>query len=111
MKTSVRLLALAVVVLMMLTLTLSCKKQESEAVISYGSTVMNEKMYIYELSRYKSELLDSYGSTGVDIPEIWTTSIGEGATFDDFCYAQCQMNICSMLFFAEYVKTHGIELS
>ncbi|MBR5460297.1 MAG: hypothetical protein IKV53_05465 [Clostridia bacterium] len=111
MKTSVRLLALAVVVLMMLTLTLSCKKQESEAVISYGSTVMNEKMYIYELSRYKSELLDSYGSTGVDIPEIWTTSIGEGATFDDFCYAQCQMNICSMLFFAEYAKTHGIELS
>jgi hypothetical protein len=111
MKKTLRLAAFMTALLMIIPLLFSCSDKESEAVFSYGSTVMSEKMFIYELCRYKSELLNTYGANGKDIPELWTTEIGEGATFDDFCYAQCQMNICSMLFFADYAKNHGGELS
>jgi hypothetical protein len=60
----------------------SCKKKDSEAVFSYGNTVLGEKMFMYELSLAKTEFLSSFG-VSEDKEELWRTSIGEGVTFDD----------------------------
>ena len=110
MKKAVRFTALLTVFLMLLPLTFSCAEKESEAAVAYGDTVMSEKLYIYELCRYKSELLASLGSEGVDIPQMWEQDIG-GATVDDLYYTQCQVNIYTMVFFADYAKNHGGELT
>ncbi len=103
--------AFLIALLLLLSLSLfSCSKEESETVFAYGDTVMREDMYLYELSAMKSELLAGNGVTGQDIPAVWTTEIAEGTTYDDLIYAQCQMNICSVLYFADYAKKNGGEL-
>jgi len=110
MRKSVRFTALLTVLLMLLPLVFSCGKKESEIAVAYGDAVMSEKLYIYELCRYKSELLAGLGSEGVDIPEMWSQDIG-GVTVDDFYYTQCQVNIYTMLFFADYAINHNGALT
>ncbi len=102
--------ALLLVMLLVFPLLFSCSKEESEVVFAYGDVEMNEKTYMYELSVMKSQLLAESGVVGQDVPQVWTTEIGEGATYDDLIYAQCQMNICSVLYYADYAKNHGGEL-
>lgn len=110
MKKSVRITAILTLLLMLMLLTFSCGKKESETAVAYGDVVMSEKLYIYELCRYKSELLASLGSEGVDIPEMWGQDIG-GATVDDLYYTQCQVNIYTMVFFADYALKHNGALT
>ena len=110
MRKSIRITAILTLLLMLFPLMLSCDKKESEVAVAYGDAVMSEKLYIYELCRYKSELLSSLGSEGVDIPAMWGQDIG-GATVDDLYYTQCQVNIYTMLFFADYAINHNGQLT
>ncbi len=107
MKILKRTLVLSLVCFLLLPTLFSCARDESETVFQYGDTRMSEKMFIYELSAMKTELLSENGITGTDIPEVWVTEVGEGTTYDDLIYAQCQANICSVIYFADYAKTHG----
>jgi hypothetical protein len=107
----VRKTALLLAVLFLLPALFSCSGNESEIVFSYGDTVMREDMYLYELSAMKSELLSENGMAGKDIPAVWSAEIAEGTTYDDLIYAQCQINICSVIYFADYAKNHGGALT
>ena len=103
-----RFLAFFAVFILLFSLSLSsCTKKESSTVFSYNTASMDEKMYIYELTMMKSELLSGYGIVGQDVPEFWTADMGAGVTFDDWFYTQCQMNICALLYFADYANAHG----
>ena len=110
MNRKIRIICLLCAALMLSCLFSSCKKEDSEAVFSYGNTTLGEKMFMYELSIAKTEFLSSFG-VSEDKEELWRTSIGEGVTFDDYCYAQAQVNICATLFFADYAKEHGGTLT
>ena len=94
-------------ILIFTTVFVSCSKKESATVFSYGTVSMHEKMYIFELTMMKSELLSGYGVVGQDVPEFWTADMGGGITFDDWFYTQCQMNICALLYFADYANANG----
>ena len=89
----------------------SCKEDEGEIVFAYGEVQIPERLYIYELSVYKSEILSNYGSTGVDSPSLWTSDMGNGTTFEDHAYAQFQLNISQKLFFADYALKHGGDIT
>ena len=97
---------IALVLLLALTLT-SCSSVKSETVFAYGDAVMNENLYFYELAMMKTQLLQEYTGASTDIPALWAREIGENVTFDDYSYAQCQMNIASVLFFADYALQKG----
>jgi hypothetical protein len=85
----------------------SCKDDAGEVVFSYGDAVMTERLYIYELSMMKSQFLSEMGYDGQDLPAVWSESIGEGLTFGDYFYANCQLNICKTLYFADIAIQNG----
>ena len=103
-----RWMALLVIIALLLS---SCASDESETVFAYGEASMNENLYFYELAMMKTQLLQEYSGGSIDIPALWAQDIGEGSTFDDYAYAQCQMNIATVLFFADYAMKHGGEIT
>ena len=102
-----RLIAFILVLVLVLC---SCSSKKSEIVFAYGEAEFNENLYLYELAVMKTQLLQDYG-VKTDVPEIWVEPIGEGVTYDDYAYAQCQMNIATVLFFADYALKNGGELT
>lgn len=103
-----RFIALILVIILSLS---SCSTVKSETVFAYGDAVMNENLYFYELAMMKTQLLQEYSGATTDVPALWASSLGEGVTFDDYAYAQCQMNIATVLFFADYAMKNGGELT
>ena len=97
---------IALVLLLALALT-SCSSVKSEIVFAYGDAQMNENLYFYELSMMKTQLLQEYSGASTDLPALWAMQLDENITFDDYSYAQCQMNIASVLFFADYALKNG----
>ena len=106
-----RYIALLLVLMVALLTLTSCSKDKSEIVFAYGDASLNENMYFYELAMMKTELLQQYSGASTDVPALWAQSIGDNVTFDDYAYAQCQMNISTVLFFADYAMKHGAELT
>ncbi len=88
----------------------SCSSDKGEVVFAYGEAEFNENLYLYELAVMKTELLQNYG-VNTDVPQLWAEPIGEGVTYDDYAYAQCQMNIATVLFFADYALKNGGKLT
>lgn len=97
---------IALILLLSLALT-SCSSVKSETVFAYGDAVMNENLYFYELAMMKTQLLQEYSGASTDIPALWAKQLDDNVTFDDYAYAQCQMNIASVLFFADYALKNG----
>lgn len=89
----------------------SCAKPKSETVFSYGDASMNENLYFYELAMMKTQALQEYSGGSVDIPALWSQVMTEGVTVGDFIYAQCQLNISTVLYYADYALNHGGELT
>ena len=106
-----RYIALLLILAMALLTFASCSGEKSETVFAYGDASLNENLYFYELAMMKTELLQQYSGASTDIPALWAQSIGDNVTFDDYAYAQCQMNISTVLFFADYAMKHGGELT
>lgn len=107
-----RIIATALCLIMIASLTLtSCSSPKSETVFAYGDVSMDENMFFYELSLMKTEMLEQYSGATTDVPALWMQSLGDGVTFDDYAYAQCQLNICTVLFFADYALQHGGALT
>mgnify|MGYP003305312257 CR=1 FL=1 len=101
-----------ILVLILLAVSLfSCKKDDSDIVFRYGEVEMSERMFFYELCSMKTEHLSENGITGKDVPELWSTVIAADTTYDKLIYAQCQANISSLVFFANYAKTHAGDLT
>lgn len=103
-----RIFALILVLILSLS---SCSSVKSETVFAYGDAVMNENLYFYELAMMKTQLLQEYSGATTDVPALWASEIGENVTFDDYAYAQCQMNIATVLFFADYAMQNGGALT
>lgn len=89
----------------------SCSGEKSETVFSYGEASFNENLYFYELAMMKTQLLEEYSGASGDIPALWSQEIGDNVTFGDYAYAQCQMNISTLVFFVDYAMKHGAELT
>ena len=106
-----RYIALILILSMVLIAFASCSRKKGETVFAYGEASFNENLYFYELAMMKTQLLQEYSGASTDIPLLWSQSIGGDATFDDYAYAQCQMNISTVLFFADYAMKHGAELT
>jgi len=108
--------ALALAILMLLsTLLFSCSEEKSEVVIKYGDAEYDERLFMYELSRYKIELLSSLGLDR-DAPELWQTSMGTGSngnviTVGDYFYQECLLNMRITLFFADYAMKNGGDIT
>lgn len=105
------LLCLTLAITLILGALSSCTKPKSETVFSYGEASINENLYFYELARMKVQALQEYSGASVDIPSLWSQVMTEGVTFDDYIYAQCQFNIGTLLYFADYALSHGGELT
>ncbi len=94
----------------------SCSEEKSESAIRYGEAEYDERLFMYELSRYKTEFLASLGIQGSDAPELWQTAMGTGSdgtviTIGDYIYQECLLNMRITLFFADYAKKHGGEIT
>lgn len=89
----------------------ACSTPKSEVVLAYGDVSLDENLYFYELSLMKTEMLQEYSGATTDVPALWMQSLGNGVTFDDYAYAQCQLNMCTTLYFADYALQHGGELT
>ncbi|MBE6700473.1 MAG: hypothetical protein E7582_01090 [Ruminococcaceae bacterium] len=109
-RTVVTLSLILILSLIMPTLS-SCSKNTSPVVFAYGDAVMNENMYYFELAMMKSQIVEEYTGSTTDVPALWSQPLGEGLTFDDYIYAQCQLNICKVLYFADYALKNGGELT
>ena len=115
MKKTLRIAVFLMAAVMAL-LLFSCKKDDGETVISYGEISVSEKLFIYELSRYKTELLANFGVTGTDVPEYWKTVIGTGKdgkeiTVDNLHYEECLLNLRTIVYFANYAKQNGFNVT
>lgn len=89
----------------------SCSSKKSEIVMSYGDASIDENTYFYELAMMKSQLLQEYSGATTDVPALWMQSIGDGVTFDDYSYLECQVNIKTVLYFADYALQHDGALT
>ena len=89
----------------------ACSDNRGETVMSYGDVSINENIYFYELALMKSELLKNYTGSVTDNPLIWEQVIGENVTFDEYSYLECQVNIKTRLFFADYALKHDADLT
>lgn len=105
-----RYIALFMALVLIASAFASCSSKKSEVVFAYGEASLNENLYFYELAMMKTQLLQEYTGASTDLPALWTQPIGEGITFDDYAYAQCQINISTVLFFADYAIKNGVEL-
>ena len=89
----------------------SCSDNRGETVMSYGDVSISENLYFYELALMKSETLQKYTGSITDVPAVWTQVLGEDVTFDDYTYLECQVNIKTRLYFADYALQHDADLT
>lgn len=106
-----RLTAALCLLLTALMLMTSCSSQKGEAVMSYGDVSIDENIFFYMLALRKSEILQEYSGATTDIPVLWAQNIGDGVTFDDYSYLECQLNMRMKLFFADYALKHNGKLT
>ena len=79
--------------------------------MAYGDVSIDENIFFYMLALRKSEVLQEYSGATTDIPVLWAQSIGDGVTFDDYSYLECQLNMRMKLYFADYALKHNGKLT
>lgn len=110
-----KIVALTLALLLLIPFLFSCSEEKSEVAMRYGDAEFNERIFMYELSRYKIELLSSLGFDK-DVPELWQSSMGTGSngtviTWGDYFYQECLLNMRITLYFADYALKHGGDIT
>ena len=106
-KTKITALALSAA---MLATSLSGCGQDEPAVITFRDTVIAQNEYIYLLSTYKAQFLESQGFSS-DIPELWNTTIQGDVTYGDFCSALFTDQVMTRAIFIQLFDEYGLTLT
>ncbi len=101
-----RILSVGLFSAMLLT---SCQAK-SEAVLTYGDTVINENYFTYYLATYKSSFLSSYADVE-DTNEFYELKLPNGQTGEEYLFDQTVHNVSMSLICAELFDKEGLALS
>ena len=87
----------------------SCQAK-SEAVLTFGDTVINENYFTYYLATYKGSFLSSYADAK-DTNEFYNLVLPSGQTGEEFLFDQTVHNVSMSLVCAELFDQAGLKLS
>ncbi len=110
MKRVSKILALLLAMLMLVLAFAGCGAKSPTA-ISFGSTELTANMLSYWMSTYKAVFLYQVTGGTQDYPQIWTTELTEGITYDDYVSAMCVSELMVKAVCNELFSTYGLTIT
>ncbi len=114
-----KIIAVNLTILVLLISLFSCAGDDSEEVLRYGDAAISERMFMYELSYYKTQMMSDLGITEANFNNLMSIEITDSTggantshyTWGDLMYQECLANLRIKLFFADYALKNGGELT